>query len=302
MWLPAVFFAATLMSHLVVGVFAVYAAIVIWLIRGPLRTATRAAAIVVVGGLLTAVWTLPLAVTLKYTTDMRYEPVNLTVLASGGTTSYFDWLFISEHWFLFPLMIVAIIGGIVYRRRSTLDVVAIGVAAGVAFYCWEGLRDVFGKAPAWNLRLLPFWYVMLYLGAALGAAEIVRLASRFCAWVAYGTEDLTRDPDGWSFRSPRRRARSSTVRPTARRRARDRAPEDRRPAPPPPSSCTGRRLRCRTRAVGLATASTPATRCRRDRPIRGSSRSGLVRPVDRGVGRDPHVDRARSASTTRRAT
>ena len=103
MWLPAVLFAATLMSHLVVGVFAVYAAVVIWLIRGPLRTATRAAAIVVVGGLLTAVWTLPLATTLKYTTDMRYEPVNLTVLASGATTSYFDWLFISEHWFLFPL-------------------------------------------------------------------------------------------------------------------------------------------------------------------------------------------------------
>ncbi len=210
MWLPAVFFAATLMSHLVVGVFAVYAAVVIWLIRGPLRSATRAAAIVVVGGLLTAVWTLPLATTLKYTTDMRYEPVNLTVLASGATTSYFDWLFISEHWFLFPLVIVAIIGGIVYRRRSTLDVVAIGVAAGLAFYCWEGLRDVFGKAPAWNLRLLPFWYIMLYVGAALGAAEIVRLAARFCAWVAYGTEDLTRDPDGWPIHA-RTRASSTVV-------------------------------------------------------------------------------------------
>ncbi len=200
LWLPAVLLAATLMSHLVVGVFALYAAIVIWLIRGPLRTATRAAAIMVVGGLLTAVWTLPLAATLKYTTDMRYEPVNLTVLASGATTSYFDWLFISEHWYLFPLVIVAIVGGIVYRRRATLDVIAIGVAAGLAFYGWEGLRDVFGKAPAWNLRLLPFWFVMLYIGAALGAAEIVRLAARFIAWVAYGVEDLSMDPNGWSLR------------------------------------------------------------------------------------------------------
>jgi hypothetical protein len=196
MWVPAVLFAATLMSHLVVGVFAVYAAVVIWLIRGPLRTASRAAAIMVVGGLLTAVWTLPLATTLKYTTDMRYEPVNLTVLSGGGTTGYFDWLFISEHWFLFPLVIVAIVGGLVYRRRATLDVVAIGLTAGLVFYGWEGLRDVLGKAPAWNLRLLPFWFLMLYMGAALGAAEIVRLVARFSAWVAYGTENLLVDHTG----------------------------------------------------------------------------------------------------------
>ena len=191
--------------------FAVYAAVVIWLIRGPLRTATRAAAIVVVGGLLTAVWTLPLVTTLKYTTDMRYEPVNLTVLASGATTSYFDWLFISEHWFLFPLVIVAIIGGIVYRRRATLDVVAIGVAAGLRVLLLGRLaatssarrrRGTSGSCPSGTsccTSVRPW-----------APAEIVRLASRFCAWVAYGTEDLTHDPDGWSIR-PRRRPSSDVV-------------------------------------------------------------------------------------------
>ena len=192
LWIPAVLFAATLMSHLVVGVFAVYAALVIWLIRRPLRTAGRAAAIVVVGGLLTAVWTLPLVATIKYTTDMRYEPIGDPASTSGG---YLNWMFISEMWFLFPLGIAAIAGGIWFRRRATLDLVAIGVVAGLVFYGWEGLRDVFGKAPAWNLRLLPFWYLMLYLVAALGAAEIVRLVGRFTAWVAYGTEDVFADRD-----------------------------------------------------------------------------------------------------------
>ncbi|MEX2100798.1 MAG: hypothetical protein WEB19_05225 [Acidimicrobiia bacterium] len=190
LWVPALFFAATLMSHLVVGVFAVYAALVIWLIRGPLRTAGRAAAIVVVGGLLTAVWTLPLVATIGHTTDMRYEPIGDTASSSGG---YLDWMFISEMWFLFPLAIIAVAAGIWFRRRAALDLVAIGVTAGLVFYGWEGLRDVFGKAPAWNLRLLPFWYLMLYLVAALGVAEIVRLVGRFTAWVAYGTERLFTD-------------------------------------------------------------------------------------------------------------
>jgi hypothetical protein len=193
LWLPAALFAATVMSHLVVGVFVVYAGAVVWLLHRPVKNVKRAAAMVVVGGLLTAVWTLPLAATLQYTTDMRYEPIGSTV---GGGASYFDWMFLSEMWFVFPLCIVAIVAGVVYKRRATLNIAAIGVMAGLVFYGWEGLRDVFGKAPAWNLRLLPFWYVMLYLLAGLGAAEIVRFVGKFGAWVAYGTEPLLEDsPD-----------------------------------------------------------------------------------------------------------
>ena len=77
-------------------------------------------------------------------------------------------------WFLFLFGIVAIGAGIAYRRRSTLIVGAITFLAGTVFCGWELLRDILGKAPAWNLRLLPFWYLMLYLLAALGAAEIAR--------------------------------------------------------------------------------------------------------------------------------
>ena len=50
------------------------------------------------------------------------------------------------------------------------------------FWNWEGLREIFGKAPAWNLRLLPFWMMMLYLLAGLGAAELVRLISTGVTW------------------------------------------------------------------------------------------------------------------------
>jgi hypothetical protein len=176
--LPAVLLALTIMSHLVVGVFAVYAAVVLWLVLKPIKNFTRVAAIGAVGVLLTAFWFLPLGVNLGNTTDMRYEPIG----------NYLDWMFLSENWFLYPLAVVAIGAGIWFRRRATLILGALTAATGLAFYSWEGLRDVFGKAPAWNLRLLPFWYLMLYLLAGLGAAEVVRLAARFIVWVVRGSE------------------------------------------------------------------------------------------------------------------
>jgi len=92
-------------------------------------------------------------------------------------------------WFLFLFGLVAIGAGIAYRRRSTLIVGAMTFLAGTVFCGWELLRDILGKAPAWNLRLLPFWYLMLYLLAALGAAEIARWIGQFVAWVSRGWRD-----------------------------------------------------------------------------------------------------------------
>ena len=198
LWLPALFLTATLTSHLVVGVFALYAAFVIWLFRKPIANLGRVVAIGAVGVLLTSVWLVPLAATLGYTTDMRYEPVG-----TGYTDPWFlgrlgirlpvafDWLFLSEHWYLFLLALVAIGAGIAYRRRATLQLALIALLAATTFCGWELLRDILGKAPAWNLRLLPFWYLSLYLLAALGAAELARWAGQFAAWIAFGAgEDV----------------------------------------------------------------------------------------------------------------
>ncbi|HEY3672475.1 MAG TPA: hypothetical protein VGN51_16185 [Acidimicrobiia bacterium] len=176
LWLPALLLACTFMSHVVVAIFAVYAGVVIWLVIRPIKNFTRAAAIAVVGVLLTAFWFLPLAANLGNTTDMRYEPIG----------NYLDWMFLSENWFVYPLAVVALGAGIWFRRRSTLIVAAITVATGLVFWNWEGLRAIFGKAPAWNLRLLPFWMLMLYLLAGLGAAELVRLLSTGVTWVIRG--------------------------------------------------------------------------------------------------------------------
>jgi hypothetical protein len=110
---------------------------------------------------------------------MRYEPIGIGV----GQPSYFDWMFLSENLPAYVLALVAVPFGIWYRRRSTLTIGAIAVATGLCFYNWEGLRALLGKAPAWNLRLLPFWFLMVYLLAAVGVAEIVRLLAFGVSWV-----------------------------------------------------------------------------------------------------------------------
>jgi hypothetical protein len=182
LWVPAVLLALTIMSHLVVGVFAVYAGAIVWLVIHPVRNFTRMAAIGVVGVLLAAFWLLPVATNLGNTTDMRYEPIGTGINQPG----YWGWLFPSELGWVYPLAAVAILAGIWYARRATLLLGVMTAVAGLVFLNWEGLRDLLGKAPAWNLRLLPFWYLLLYLFAALGAAEILRAAALGVTWVVRG--------------------------------------------------------------------------------------------------------------------
>jgi hypothetical protein len=181
LWVPAILFALVVMSHLVVAIFAVVGALVvcavlIWFPPGPARSLGRAAAIAIVGGLLTAVWTVPLLSVLGYTTDMRYTPI----------TQYNDYLFPSYlfgingigpwQWGGALLIGAALIGGILGRRWATLVVVVITALSGLMFRFWEDIQ----ATPAWNLRFLPFWYLGIFLLMGLGIAELIR----GCAWVA----------------------------------------------------------------------------------------------------------------------
>ncbi|HEX9467474.1 MAG TPA: hypothetical protein VGA11_03620 [Acidimicrobiia bacterium] len=180
LWIPAVLLAATLMSHLVVAIFAVIAGVIVWAFRRPIANATRVLAIGAVAVLLTAVWLLPLVATLGYTTDMRYEPIN----------RYLDWMFLGENWFLYPLGVVALVAGLFYRRKATLEIAVLTAVTGLVFVGWELVRSVLGKAPAWNLRLLPFWYLMLFLLAALGVAEMARLTALGATWLVQGSRKV----------------------------------------------------------------------------------------------------------------
>ena len=169
MALAAFLFALTVMSHLIVAIFAVSGAIVIWLAFRPIKWFGRAAAIGVVGLLLTAVWTVPLASVIKYTTDMRYTPVTeytdyLFPNYLFGFTGFWPW-----EWGAALLIGAALVGGVLGRRRSTAALVSLTALMGLFFVVWEDIQ----ATTVWNLRFLPFWYLGLYLLMALGAAEVI---------------------------------------------------------------------------------------------------------------------------------
>ena len=195
-WIAALLFAAALMSHIVVGIFAVIGGIVVWIATRPLRNLKRAVAIGGVGALLTAVWSLPLIKTLGFTTDMRYDPIVCPAAGACAAyqnpssylfTRYLPWGahgWLPWQWFddFFPgaaLMTVVAIAAVVIRRgrrsRATLALVALTGTFGLLFRFWPEVSTT-----VWNLRFLPFWYLGLFMLMAVGIAELLRGAG----WLA----------------------------------------------------------------------------------------------------------------------
>ena len=177
MALAAVLLAATVLSHVVVGILAIVGALVIWLFHRPIRNWRPALAIGVVAGLLTAFWSIPLLAGFPYTANMRYTRINWFV----------DYMFPGEFWWVFVLATVGVVFGLVRRDRGVLSIIALTATFGLVFRFWPELH-------AWNLRFLPFWYMGAFLLAAVGAAEIVRAIGQKIAkaWIgpAPGPSDL----------------------------------------------------------------------------------------------------------------
>jgi hypothetical protein len=171
--LTAVFLAATALSHVLPTVFVIVAALVIYLV-GPLRGARgRArlkymATVLPVGGLLAGFWLVPIVFDTPYATDMGWEKL----------TQYTSNLFDKPPLWVLLLAGVGALSSIIYARRTGIAIAAIGLI-------FAGIFRFEPQARLWNARWLPFWYLCLYLLAAIAVAELA---------LAIGTL-LARDPD-----------------------------------------------------------------------------------------------------------
>jgi hypothetical protein len=184
LWLPAVLLAATVLSHIVVAVFAVVGALLVWLVRRPLRTWRVATPIGVVGALLTAVWTVPLLVTQSYTASMRYEKL----------TDYAETLLRLPQWLWF-LCFVAVVAGGWWRRTSTLVLVGMAATFALLFRYWP-------EHHVWNTRFLPLYYLCVALLGATGLVELIRHMSAGAVWVVdwvRAGDEAERAADGDAF-------------------------------------------------------------------------------------------------------
>lgn len=166
--LAAILFALTVLSHLIPAIFATGAALLLLVFRLDRHRIRYFIAVVVFAGLLVSFWALPLVARLDYANDMGWQKI----------TEYGKTLFPTHMKWVLPLSAAGVIGAIGLRLFSGVSIAAIGALAGIGFL-------VAPEGRLWNARLLPFWFLCLYLLAGIGVAELGRALGGV----------FTRDPD-----------------------------------------------------------------------------------------------------------
>ena len=145
---------------------AVPAAAVAALALAEWRRSWHALVIGVIGGAVSAFWTVPFAARRAFMNDMGWERLTSVrehlfftdEIGGEGTFHSITWL-----------LVLAGVGAVVglarwYRPAMTWTVIAFTMAMG--FVHWPQHR-------LWNARILPFWYLALYLLAAMGLWLII---------------------------------------------------------------------------------------------------------------------------------
>ncbi len=196
LWLAVLLLVATVLSHVVVGMFAGAGAVVIVAVAMTRRSRWPALAVAaIIGGvaaLLTAFWSLPLVATFQYTQNMRYTKL----------TRYLDYLILDQWTWVYVLAIIGVALSIAFRDRA-------GIIVAVLTGLWAAVFRFWPEAHAWNLRFLPFWYLGVFLLAAIGAAEVIRRLSGELARLWTGPPPET--SEAYEFPGPRERRVYRTV-------------------------------------------------------------------------------------------
>ena len=158
----AALLAACGLSHILPAFFAVAGAVVLTLMEPSVRRLRYAIPVGIVAAALSAFWVLPFVARLGLTTDMGWEKLE---------TYYHELVPTNLKW----LVLLAAMGAVVsilQRRRVGTFLTIMAVLAAVGFrYMPQGR--------IWNARLLPFWFLCLFLLAGVLFAE----AGRGAAWL-----------------------------------------------------------------------------------------------------------------------
>ena len=170
--LAAVLLACTGLCHMIPTFFALAGTLMLLLLHLDRRRIRYVAVIGAVAAALAAFWIVPFVLRNPYTNNMGWE----------RTTTYLKWLFpwkltrdiaptgwtpvwTSHMQIVTALALSGSIVGVALRRRTPIVILGIAVMAALGFrFLPEG--------PVWNARLLPFWYLCLYLLAGVAVTEV----------------------------------------------------------------------------------------------------------------------------------
>lgn len=173
--LAAVLLALCGLCHLIPAFYALGGTVVIVLLRRPsLSTLKWLAAVFPVAGLISAFWVLPFFWQRAYVNDMGWEKLPY------ATETVWKYLIPRRpdlaqdlRWVL-ALALIGLVLSVAFRVRAGWILAGFVLVAGVAFVLTPQGR-------LWNARLLPFYYLSLYLLAAVGISEVGRTVAALAA-------------------------------------------------------------------------------------------------------------------------
>jgi hypothetical protein len=180
--LATVLLALSILCHAIPAFFAVVGAAVMVIMRASVARALFAAPVVVLGCLLTAFWSVPFVLRRGLLTDMGWERLGpahgaLDLVAHPSRwKDYSEWLIPESIRWVFILALVGAVLSIVFRIRVGIFLSALGAVFALAF-----VLDAAEPVNIWNARLLPFYYLCLYLLAAVGVSEVLRSVSELAS-------------------------------------------------------------------------------------------------------------------------
>jgi hypothetical protein len=165
--LAALLLAITGLCHFIPTFFAIGGAVVLVLLRFDRKRLRYAAPVAIVGAMVGAFWWLPFMMRLPYTTDMGWEPLrtfNKSLL---------------PHSLQIPLILAALgaASAFVLRRRAGIFLSLMAGGSALAFMISPAGR-------LWNARLLPFWFLSVYLLAGVGVAVIGEAVAAIVGYVS----------------------------------------------------------------------------------------------------------------------
>jgi hypothetical protein len=153
--LAAVVLACCALCHILPLFFAIGGSLLMWVLAPSRRRLRFLVPVLVVAGLVVAVWALPFEYRLPYATDMGYAKL----------TNYLTSLFPRTDLWLFVLAAVG--AALSFVRRNAVGTWLTWMTGALAVtFC------VVPTSHLWNARVLPFWFLCLYLLVGVAFAEV----------------------------------------------------------------------------------------------------------------------------------
>ena len=176
----AMLLAATILSHVIPAVFAAVAALVLFAFRADRARLRWIIPTGLVGAALAGLWAIPFVLRLPYMNDMGWEKI----------TTYRQDLFPSEVRWVPALALLGALMSVARRRRTGTFLLVLAAMSAGAFVFAPQTR-------LWNARILPFWFLCLYLLAGIAVAEASHLLAESAAFRRGQREPIVSDGRAW---------------------------------------------------------------------------------------------------------